>query len=137
VPYLIRNTFQSLVLPLLVGNITAWDNLSQDKKISKPDEDAPVAKNVDWYKLPQEEKDAVKSREDCEDLCRKKVDCLQWKFKKGQCHLGMVVRLGRRTVPKEKDTEETVWTSGWMVDKITKATEEWGKCDEANWKFNQ
>jgi hypothetical protein len=59
---------------------------------------------------------------------------LQWRYKAlgdGECHLGKVLRLGRRTTEKDEP-----WTSGWMVERVGKVMEKW-ECKEVGWKFYQ
>lgn len=82
-------------------------------------------------------KDAPDSAENCQSVCQKTEDCIQWKFSSagdGECHLGKVLRLGRKA---EKQNGEGIWTSGWMLDRVKKVSEKWGKCEKPNWKFNQ
>ena len=82
-------------------------------------------------------KDAADSAANCQTVCEKTEDCIQWKYSSagdGECHLGKVLRLGRKA---EGDGSKGVWTSGWMLDRIEQATEKWGTCETPNWKFNQ
>ncbi|KAF2193919.1 glycosyltransferase family 31 protein [Zopfia rhizophila CBS 207.26] len=134
-PYLFRNAFKEFVSPLLEERRDDWDNLSQDTKINKPpDEITNSDENVEWYKLAEDVKNATQSEDSCRHVCERADDCLQWKFRKGECDLGKVIRLGRKALPKK---DEEPWVSGWMLERIKKATEEWGQCEEPNWKFNQ
>ncbi|KAF2870117.1 hypothetical protein BDV95DRAFT_575088 [Massariosphaeria phaeospora] len=83
-------------------------------------------------------KAAADSVENCAALCQKADDCVQWKHTakgNGECHLGKVVRLGKKV---EKKEGEPGWTSGWVVERVEKVREEWmGKCEEPRWRFNQ
>jgi hypothetical protein len=103
------------------------------EKVSlSPREDTPALS-----KFGDEIDNAANSAETCKHLCSITEDCLQWKWTSAsgqQCHLGKVVRLGRKV---EKKGSEDGYTSGWMLEKIKKSTEEWGNCDEVKWKFNQ
>jgi hypothetical protein len=91
-------------------------------------------KEIDWDKLAETFKDAADSAERCEKSCELIEDCLQWRYKTlgdGECHLGKVLRLGRKT--NEKDEP---WSSGWLVERVAKVTKGW-ECKEVNWKFYQ
>jgi hypothetical protein len=91
-------------------------------------------KEVDWDKLGDTYPDAADSSARCQKTCEQIEDCLQWRYKAlgdGECHFGKVLRLGRKTAEKDEP-----WTSGWMVERVSKVTEGW-ECKEVNWKFYQ
>lgn len=91
-------------------------------------------KEVDWDKLAETFKDAADNPERCQKSCEDIEDCLQWRYKAlggGECHLGKVLRLGRKTTEKDGP-----WTSGWVVERIQKVTDGWA-CNEVNWRFYQ
>ncbi|PSN74521.1 hypothetical protein BS50DRAFT_478980 [Corynespora cassiicola Philippines] len=102
--------------------------------------EASVSKRetIDWDKIGEQVKDAAESAETCKSLCERAEDCLQWKYTdkgNGECHLGKVIRVGRKAERKEGEPR---WTSGWMVDRIQKVTKEWSNdCEKPKWKFNQ
>ncbi|KAH5421031.1 hypothetical protein HBI46_082430 [Parastagonospora nodorum] len=78
-------------------------------------------------------KDAADSPEKCQKTCERVEDCLQWRYKAlgdGECHLGKVLKLGRRVKTDEG------WTSGWMIERLGEVTAGW-ECKEVNWKFYQ
>lgn len=80
---------------------------------------------------------AADSAENCQALCRKTPDCMQWKWTPkgdGECHLGKVMRLGRKA---GRENGQHIWVSGWMIDRIKGIPKEWGECETVNWKFNQ
>ncbi|KAF2472542.1 uncharacterized protein BDR25DRAFT_353571 [Lindgomyces ingoldianus] len=135
-PYLFRHAFEEFVAPHLADYISEWDNLSQDTKISKPQADSTLnsKENIEWYKFGEDVKKGTLSVEDCKHVCQRAEDCLQWKFRKEECYLGKVVRLGIRT---KKTEGKGPWTSGWMVERIKKSIKDWGNCAEPIWKFNQ
>ncbi|KAF2250196.1 glycosyltransferase family 31 protein [Trematosphaeria pertusa] len=92
---------------------------------------------IDWDKIGETIKDAADSAEHCQSVCKRTEDCVQWKYTPkgdGECHLGKTMRLGRKF---EKREGRDSWTSGWMVDRIKKVTEEWGQCEKPSWRFNQ
>jgi hypothetical protein len=76
----------------------------------------------------------------CHLVCKKTQDCLQWKYSDvgdGECHLGKVLRLGRKVGDMDRLMRGTSWTSGWMVERVKEVSDTWGKCERANWAFNQ
>ncbi|KAL1610733.1 hypothetical protein SLS60_002403 [Paraconiothyrium brasiliense] len=80
---------------------------------------------------------AADSAENCKATCQKTDDCLQWKYTSagdGECHLGKALRLGAKV---QKPDANAKWTSGWILDRVNRITEEWGRCERAEWKFNQ
>lgn len=90
---------------------------------------------VDWDKLAETFKDAGDSPEQCQKSCEAVEDCLQWRYASnkgdGECHLGKVLRLGRKTV--EGDDK---WTSGWVVGRVESVKAEWA-CKKVAWEFYQ
>ena len=91
-------------------------------------------KEIDWDKLAETFKDAADSPERCQKSCQEIEDCLQWRYKAlgdGECHLGKVLRLGRKTTEKDDP-----WSSGWIVDRVHKTTESWA-CKKVEWRFYQ
>jgi len=99
-----------------------------------PNREDEKPKEIDWDKLAETFKDAADSPERCQKSCEDIEDCLQWRYKAlgdGECHLGKVLRLGRKTTAKDEP-----WTSGWLVKRIEKVTEGWA-CKDVNWKFYQ
>jgi hypothetical protein len=87
----------------------------------------------DWDKLAETYKDAGDSFERCLKACEQIPDCLQWRYTTkgdGECHLGKVLRLGKKMDGGDK------WTSGWLVDRAKEVAKEW-ECKEPNWKFYQ
>ncbi|KAH9876453.1 hypothetical protein J1614_003584 [Plenodomus biglobosus] len=89
--------------------------------------------NPDWDKLTELFTNAGDSADRCQKACSDVPDCLQWRyttFGDGECHLGKVLRLGKKS---EGDVK---WTSGWLTERVAKVTEGW-KCKGAEWKFNQ
>jgi hypothetical protein len=139
-PYLFRNAYAEMIDPQLADFIEDWDNISSDTKIVKPP--GPDTKDdkehLEWAKHSEELRKSVGSPENCRRVCLLAEDCLQWKFTPkgdGECHLGKVIRLGSKV---EKKDGKPVWTSGWMLERITKETVKWdAECKEAKWKFNQ
>lgn len=92
---------------------------------------------IDWDAIGATITDASDSAANCQALCQKTNDCLQWKYTpagEGECHLGKVLRLGRKA---EGTAVYEKWTSGWIVERIKKVTERWGECERPNWKFHQ
>ncbi|KAF2825232.1 hypothetical protein CC86DRAFT_370973 [Ophiobolus disseminans] len=99
---------------------------------SHREDDKP--KEIDWDKLAETFKDAADTPAHCAKACQDIEDCLQWRYKAlgdGECHLGKVLRLGRRTTEKDEK-----WSSGWMVERVGKVVEGWA-CKEVKWKFYQ
>lgn len=91
----------------------------------------------DWDKIAENHKDAGDSFERCQKACEQVEDCLQWRYTTkgdGECHLGKVIRLGKKTNGGGAGGEK--WTSGWFVDRVQKMTKGW-ECKEPNWKFYQ
>jgi hypothetical protein len=92
-------------------------------------------KEVDWDKLAETFKEAGDSPTQCQKSCEAVEDCLQWRYASnkgdGECHLGKVLRLGRKTV--EVDDK---WTSGWVVGRVEKLKGEWA-CNKVGWEFYQ
>ncbi|KAF2680739.1 glycosyltransferase family 31 protein [Lentithecium fluviatile CBS 122367] len=114
---------------------------SPKPNLGKPSSDAPPAPKPArrglYEKIGATIKDAADSAANCQAVCQKTEDCIQWKYSAagdGECHLGKVLRLGRKV---EKEEEKGIWTSGWMLDRVRQVTNKWGKCERPNWKFNQ
>lgn len=90
---------------------------------------------INWDKLASHFSLSADSPTTCQKACEEIDDCLQWRYKAlgdGECHLGKVLRLGRK-VEQGKDEP---WTSGWVVDRVEQKVKEW-ECKEVNWKFYQ
>lgn len=105
-----------------------------EKKDPKKEGDAK--ETIDWKSIGTMVKDGADNAESCKKVCTEVDDCLQWRYTTkgdGECHLSKVVKLGR-AVEKKEGVQQ--WTSGWMVERITKETQKW-ECKEANWKFYQ
>lgn len=166
-PYTHFNAFEHFVRPQLAEQIEDWDNVSSDTQLkpaegsrekaekqeaggdaakdSKGDtKSAPPSKSPASGKLRKRDEDfdaliqsAASSPQGCKAFCQRTDDCLQWKYTSagdGECHLGKALRLGAKV---EKPDKNARWTSGWMLERVNKVTDEWGKCEKAEWKFNQ
>ncbi|KAF2847483.1 glycosyltransferase family 31 protein [Plenodomus tracheiphilus IPT5] len=108
------------------------DDSKSRKAIQKRDDESS-ADAPDWDKLAETFADAGDSADRCQKACTDVRDCLQWRyttFGDGECHLGKVLRLGK------KADGDVKWTSGWLSERAGKVTEEW-KCENAEWKFYQ
>jgi hypothetical protein len=106
----------------------------QGAKLPQP---ARLARRGPLDKIGATIKDAADSAANCQTVCGKTEDCIQWKYSSagdGECHMGKVLRLGRKTESKGNKDD---WTSGWMLERVKHITEKWGKCEMPNWKFNQ
>jgi hypothetical protein len=102
--------------------------------LSTKDDKKDKDKEIDWDKLAATFKDAADSASTCQQSCELIDDCLQWRYKAdgdGECHLGKVMRLGRKV-----GENEGKWTSGWLGERIEKVKEEW-RCKEVKWRFYQ
>jgi hypothetical protein len=102
--------------------------------LSTKDDKKDKDKEIDWDKLAETFKDAADSAATCQQSCELIDDCLQWRYKAdgdGECHLGKVMRLGRKV-----GENEGKWTSGWLGERIEKVKEEW-RCKEVKWRFYQ
>ncbi|KAK7185834.1 hypothetical protein PSPO01_08084 [Paraphaeosphaeria sporulosa] len=80
---------------------------------------------------------AADSPASCRAMCLQTDDCLQWKHSSagdGACHLGKALRLGGKVATPDKAAR---WTSGWVLDRVGRLAEEWGRCEQVEWKFNQ
>lgn len=105
------------------------DSESSAKKKRDDDEE----EGIDWDKLAETFQDAGDSAERCQKACEQVEDCLQWRYTTngdGECHLGKVLRLGKKTEGNEK------WTSGWLLDRVKNVSSDW-ECTEVSWKFYQ
>jgi hypothetical protein len=93
------------------------------------------------HKIVPTIKQAADRVENCAAVCHASQDCLQWRFTPnkgeddGECHLGKVLRLGKKA--EKEEGKQGKWTSGWNVNKVKKKVGGWKSCDKPNWKFNQ
>ncbi|KAF1850361.1 glycosyltransferase family 31 protein [Cucurbitaria berberidis CBS 394.84] len=115
----------------LEGEETKGKDKGQEKnqRLKREDKNGPI----NWDKLAEKFKDAGDTSERCQKACEEVDDCLQWRYSTkgdGECHLGKVLRLGKKTEGNDK------WTSGWLVDRVKEVAKEW-ECKEVNWKFYQ
>jgi hypothetical protein len=121
------------------------DAQANNKPESSPFSDPPHRRSLwpkdenkeelDWDKVAEMFKNAADSPITCQKACEAVDDCLQWRYKAsgdGECHLGKVMRLGR----KAEQGKDEPWTSGWIMDRIDGKTKEW-ECKKVNWKFYQ
>lgn len=102
----------------------------------KREDKAEVQEAPDWDKIPENHKDAGDSVDRCQKACEETADCLQWRYTTkgdGECHLGKVLRLGKKM--EASDGGER-WTSGWKLERVQRQSEAW-TCTEPNWKFYQ
>ncbi|KAJ4349345.1 uncharacterized protein N0V89_007959 [Didymosphaeria variabile] len=166
-PYTHYNAFEQFVKPHLAEQKEDWDNVSSDtqltaesgrrEKLAKQKAEGKAEGTIEHQVPKDPPKDASKntkpfpkrddsldtlfqvaadSPENCKATCQKTDDCLQWKYTPagdGACHLGKSLRLGAKVNPDAKGK----WTSGWMLDRVNRITEEWGRCERAEWRFNQ
>lgn len=131
-PYLIKNAFSEFVSPRLSPSRSNWDNLSQDHKITRPADDEALGEGTAWYKLSDADKNSTLSFDYCKATCASYADCLQWRYKTGECALSKVIKLGRRVTGENAESK-----SGWFVERIEKLTRSWEPCEEPSWSFNQ
>lgn len=89
----------------------------------------------DWDKIAENHKEAGDSPERCQKACEQVDDCLQWRYTTkgdGECHLGKVIRLGKKT----GGGGDEKWTSGWFLSRVEKMEKDW-TCTQPNWRFYQ
>lgn len=138
-PYMHRDAFVDLVAPHLVDHKDEWDNGSEGTLIAKELLDKlseKVEEGEQWYEHEEDIRQAVGSWKNCQKVCEMAKDCHQWKYSKkdkGECHLGKNIKIGA-SAPKKAG--ESVWTSGWIVERIRNSTREW-ECHKPTWRFNQ
>ncbi|KAF1976804.1 hypothetical protein BU23DRAFT_501272 [Bimuria novae-zelandiae CBS 107.79] len=122
-PYVHYNAFEQLIMPHLAETKDDWDNISSDTQLKA----LPDRRDENVGGLASAPTDSST----CQTACQNSDDCLQWKHREGECHLGKALRLGAKAPGKQK------WTSGWILDRVNKVTGDWGKCERADWRFNQ
>ncbi|KAJ4298860.1 hypothetical protein N0V90_004103 [Kalmusia sp. IMI 367209] len=107
------------------------------KDTPKADDSPSKRDSPDADKVGATVVNAADSPSNCQAFCHQTDDCLQWKHTTagdGECHLGKALRLGAQVEHPKADEK---WTSGFILDRITKVTDEWGRCEKPEWRFNQ
>ena len=142
-PVLHRDVFREAVMPLLEEEKAEWDNGSKDSVIKGEPKDeenhdipAPSRGKRDADTVSTTLQHAVLSPANCRNLCKQTEDCVQWKHssaERGACHLSRRIRLGKQS--KNAGGEKGQWTSGWIMERVKKATEEWGGCEKVEWGY--
>ena len=151
-PYLHRDAFEGFVRGKMEEVREGWDNFSGDTRIERVGEGRDDGGDgmffprffPCFYKRVECDthehaciltstvtQSAPSSPSACQSACLANDECIQWRHREGECHIGKTLRLG------EKATGGRKWTSGWMLERVAKRVEEWGRCEKASWQFNQ
>lgn len=155
-PWTHYDAYETFVKAHLTEQKEDWDNVSSDtqlvaekgrrEKLAQQKQPANDPKDAQISPSKPTKRDealdallqaAADTPESCKAMCMQTEDCLQWKHSTagdGVCHLGKALRLGARVETPDKSAR---WTSGWVLDRVRKLTEDWGRCERVEWKFNQ
>lgn len=115
------DVYQYFIEPTLkrvAPRIAQWDNMCDDESVT-----GEVTLKEQGLR-----QDATANADACEQACKDRENCMQWRFTPGKCDIntkGFI--MGRAASEKEKKGKMKDYASGWMVERIEKDLKE-GKC---------
>ncbi|KAI9812717.1 MAG: hypothetical protein M1827_004473 [Pycnora praestabilis] len=106
-----------------------WNNLAGDLtyKSREADQGQTYTDNS-WDALPELDKNAFTSYENCSAACHAKDECYQWMYQDRTCHMGTKITLGGRKVSEGTNQ----YISGWNMEKISQFRQNLEPC-KPNW----
>lgn len=128
-PYMWKDVFEAFVAEHISQNRTAWNNISDRKKIVAESHANDDERKEDWFvseaKMKEYERKSTESFDGCAEACIVHVEeCVQWQFEPGRCYLGYDARLGAAD-----DRDSVQWESGWNEARIKSLIAEREPCE--------